>query len=181
MKSGKIDFVEVLRRWGIGESNSLDFGYAEYADIVRKGLNNKNLFHLIFLLMKRSPLINHLYGLDLSWCLKSFNFIYKNFENIEIIKTPEWNNITNGTYKLRDALNFYLNLNGENKIKNIISNLYYMQLDDFSGLIIIEENENKFRIYEGNSRLTAIYKYYQENLNLDFLNKTEVVVGFIKL
>ena len=180
MKSEKIDFIEVLRRWGIGEANSLDFGYAENADIVRKGLNDNNLYYLIFLLMKRSPLINHLYGLNLDWCLMPFNFIYKNFENIEVIKTPEWNNITGGTYKLNDALNFYLNFEGENKVKTIIGTLYNMHLDDFSGLIITEENGSKFRIYEGNSRLTAIYKYYKENLNLDFLNKTEVVVGFIK-
>jgi len=180
MKSEKIDFIEILRRWGIGEANSLDFGYAENAATVREGLKDKNLYYLIFLLMKRPILINHLYGLSLDWCLMPFNFIYQNFENVEVIKTSEWNDITGGTYKLMDALNFYLNFEGENKVKTIINNLYDMHFDDFSGLIITEENGSKFRIYEGNSRLTAIYKYYKENLNLDFLKETNVIVGFLK-
>ena len=173
----KIDFIEVLKNWGIGEANSPEFGTPANSAILREGLKNNNFYYLKPLLSKRPQFITYLYNLNLKWSYIPFNFIFENFNKISTLNNNDWHVVTNGTFKIIDALNYYLNSKDENRVKSILKNFSQLTKEDFSGIIIIKRNPRNYMIYEGHARLIAIYKLHYEKANLDFLKAITIIIG----
>jgi len=171
----RIDFIEVLKNWGIGEANSPEFGIPVNSAILREGLKNNNFYYLKPLLSKRSQFITYLY--NLKWSYIPFNFIFKNFNKINTLNNNDWSIVTNGTFKIADALNYYLNSEDENRVKSILKNFSQLIKEDLSGIIIIKINPGNYMIYEGHARLIAIYKLYYDKVNLDFLKTVNIIIG----
>ena len=86
----RIDFIEVLKNWGIGEANSPEFGISANSAILREGLKNNNFYYLKPLLSKRPDFITYLYNLNLKWSYIPFNFIFKNFNKISTLNNNDW-------------------------------------------------------------------------------------------
>ena len=126
----RIDFIEVLKNWGIGEANSPEFGIPTDSAILREGLKNNNFYYLKTLLANRSQFITWLYNLNLKWNYISFNFIFKNFNKISTLNNDDWSEVTNGTFKIIDALNYYLNSKDENRVKSILKNFSQLKKED---------------------------------------------------
>ena len=174
----RIDFIEVLKNWGIGESNSPEFGSPADSFILREGLKNNSFYYLKTLLSKRSQFITNLYNLNLKWSYIPFYFLFKNFNKIYTLDNDDWFKVTNGNFKIIDALNYYLNSEGDNRVKSILGNFSQLNSDDLSGIIIIKKNYKNYMIIEGHARLIAIYKLYNDEADLSILNTVSAIIGF---
>jgi len=177
----RIEFKEVLRRWAIGEVGSKEFGISNFKEARKKLKSNQFTdSDLERCLYKRWQFyIPTIEVLNATWFLKSTKFIINEFPNLYTMNETGWKQKTNGSYRLIDAVNKFLNLSDENSREfKIVKNLENLDIDDLTGITLIYDKIiKKYIIVEGHVRLIALYNHliiHEREIDLPL----EFAIGF---